>query len=498
MIAHVMCRKPSINTTGTVPVEHGAHKALFPGRRGWYASVEDHMEITENVSTDLQAGEGTKFVSGTEKPMQCANLVRCVAAMAAVLLLLASCSEHARSDRPTMLVFSYDEGGELKEKVLAQLISEFEKENPGVKVHKHVLPGVTDLERSFYLSSFKAESNFVDVFELDPIWTSEFAAGELLHPLDDYLSSEARSSYLDFALEQSTYAGKLYAIPHYVTYSVLFYRKDLLKKHSAQPPTTWEELVKQAREVGEKEGIHGLLWQGAEYEGAVCNLFQLYYNMGGTVDTVDDKLVLDEAALTRALTFMHDSIYNEGISPESVSDHLGEDSEALFADGRALFMVNTQAAVLYLQDSSVKEKFGIAALPGGVTLTGGWHLAVNRRSTNPELAFKFAVFMASEGNQVRALVERGQGPVLKELYRDGLPGPAELDPLRALIAHVRSRPASPYYHPFSAMVATQVHDVAAGSRTPQEAAREILERSANQDFPKEAPPDFADKFGRWY
>ena len=399
-------------------------------------------------------------------------------------------------EKRTVIVFSYDEGGALKEAALDALIERFEEANPEYRIQKHSLPGVTEMERTFYLTSFKAGSNFVDLFELDPIWTSEFAAGGLLLPLDDFADQEFQDAYLPAALEAARYDGVLYALPYYATYGGLFYRTDLLDSFGFSPPNTWKELVKQAEVVTGKEPVQGLLWQGQGNEGLVCNALEFYYSVGGEIRVEEDRVVFDRAALVRTLSLMQDLIYRHKVSPEDVLDHFGEDSEEIFGELGALFMINTQAAARYLAKSEVADLFSIAPLPGtGVTLMGGWHLAVNRNSAQPRGAFAFASFLTSQEAQQFLFEKRGQGPVRRSFYEES---GAEMEVLRVLKRSTRSRPASPFYQPWSRMLAKEVRLVLRRDKSPEEGARAIMEQSSKLDFPSSAPPDFKDRIVHWY
>jgi len=435
--------------------------------------------------------------------------------LSAIVLLAPFASGCSKSDtagdRPTVLVFSYDEGGELKEKLLDGLIAKFEAENPKLRIQKHPLPGITDLERAFYMSSMAAQSTFVDVFETDVIWTSEFAAGGFLHPVDEYVTDEKRQGWVEPAVTEASYKGKLYAVPYYITYAALFYRPDLMKKHNLSTPVTWEDLVKQAETIAGAEGIHGLVWQARQGEGLVCNFLQFYYNMGGEIsvqkrtividgeEQENEIVVFDETALEETLTFMTDLIHKHEISPGAVLDHVGEDSEELFRDGEAAFMINTQAAALYVPEGKIGKGFAMAPLPGRqIALTGGWQMAVNARSVHPDEAFKFAEFMTRETSQREFLTKRGQGPVVKSLYQGEVPGLPQLSVLKQLAVKTRTRPKSPYYHLFSLMLAEEIHAVLEQDNTPKEGTAVILRRCEELDFPKIAEPDFPKEFIYWY
>ena len=419
---------------------------------------------------------------------------------AAGLLLLATavvCCSKADPNK-TVIVFSYDEGETIKERIIDALIVRFEQENPEIRVRKHPLPEVSDQARVFYLSSMAAQSTFVDVFEAEVAWTSEFAAGGFLLQLDQYVPEEVRSRWIRPAVDQATYAGHLYAIPLRVSYPALFYRTDLLEKYGLSPPTTWEELVEQARQVGEKEGIHGLLWQAEEYSTAVSSFLEFYYNLGGDVTVEDDKVLLDRKAVEETLGFMHDLVHKHEVSPRSVLDLVREDSSRLFAGGKAAFMLNYHQAAVYARAGKTWDHFELAPYPGkGISVTGGYNLAVNIRSGHPEEAVRFARFMANELNQKEFLEHRGDGPVLKHLYDRSSPTISQLSALQRLAENTRTRPKSPYNYRFSLMLSEEVRAVLDEDKSAKEGADSMMRRCAELDFPKTAPPEFPKELLHW-
>jgi multiple sugar transport system substrate-binding protein len=59
-----------------------------------------------------------------------------------------------------------------------------------------------------------------------------------------------------------------------------------LDKAGLQPPKTWDELIDVAGKVQRQEGIKdGFTFQGAEYEGGVCNQCEYIWNAGATSST---------------------------------------------------------------------------------------------------------------------------------------------------------------------------------------------------------------------
>src|SRR5690606_1636009 len=89
------------------------------------------------------------------------------------------------------------------------------------------------------------------------------------------------------AADAGVYDGKRLALPVYVDAGLLYYRKDLLARYGyPSPPGTWDEMMDMARRIQEKEraadpDFQGYVWQGAQYEGLVCNFLEVAVSAGG-------------------------------------------------------------------------------------------------------------------------------------------------------------------------------------------------------------------------
>ena len=109
-------------------------------------------------------------------------------------------------------------------------------------------------------------------------------------------------------------------------------------------------------------------------------------------------------------------LIERGVSPAWVTAGDEELTRRPFGDGRAVFLRSWPYALdLFEQaDSPVRGRVGLAALPGhagggpGAGTTGGFHLAVNRRTRHREAAVALVRFLADEAAQ-RALTAAGRG-----------------------------------------------------------------------------------------
>lgn len=143
-----------------------------------------------------------------------------------------------RSDPNAIELWAAGREGE----VVAQLIPEFEAQQPGLHVRVQQMPWLGAHEK--LLTSVVAEST-PDLAPLGNTWIPEFAMIGALEALDARLARSGvidERSYFAGAWGTSRFEGTQYGVPWYVDTRLLFYRRDLLAEAGfEQPPQTWAE-----------------------------------------------------------------------------------------------------------------------------------------------------------------------------------------------------------------------------------------------------------------
>ncbi len=408
------------------------------------------------------------------------------------LTVASGCGRPGEGDRKS-LVFSYGLLSPQHEQAMEKLVADFESENPNLRVVLHSLEPTTDLQRHFYHRSFTSRSAFIDVFEMDTIWSAELAAAGVLASPPSSLK-ERLQHFEGQTLTGASYGGKLVAVPAFPAVSLLYYRSDLLTKHGEQVPTSWEGLAATAAKIAKAEGIDGFVWQGAAYEGLVCNFLEYYISHGGSITILADGVSLDESLVEQALKTMS-SLVESGASPAAVATYHESESRARFLAGEALFARDWDDLSGFIPDSKVSGKVGIAFLPGtalhrGAPTLGGWHLAVNKYSQSQPDAWKLVEFLTRPESQAYVAQQLGRLPADLQVP---LPVRAELagmEIIREALAIARPRPLSPYYHDLSEVIQADVHSVIGGKTSPEAGASKIVENARKIELPDSAGPDF--------
>lgn len=239
--------------------------------------------------------------------------------------------------------------------------------------------------------------------------------------------------------------------PFYGAAMFFFYRKDLFNDPSLQEkfkaqygrdltvPKTWEEAKEVAKFFTKKFNPDS----PTEYGIALMfprthTLFYMYLNFFapyrrskegiakfGNVDldwgdyfTADGLPAFNSEEGVRAVQDMMDLMQ---YAPDPLGSDYGETLEA-FGKGMVAMVPQWTACLASWKESPVlqpfEEKVGVAVMPGGAPVSGGWGLGINAASKNKEVAFRFIQYATSkEGDKIQWLKYR-IGPTRKSVIED--------------------------------------------------------------------------------
>lgn len=359
-----------------------------------------------------------------------------------------------------------------------ELLARFQRENPDVELVTELIPNASDLAHQFFLTSLEAGATDFDVLVADVVWVPEFArAGWVADISEAFPPGKLRQDFLPGPVEAAILDGRTYAVPWYVDVGVLYYRTDLVPR----APRTYEELQRFARDaMASHPGVNGYVWQGRQYEGLNCNVYEAIWGHGGE-SMQGERVVLESEPARQALAYLR-GLLESGVSPPSVTSMGEEEARRMFQEGRAVFMRNWPYAWSEAQrpDSPIRGKVGMTALPTvsgepGPGTLGGWQLAVNahvseaRRHAAERL---IAHLTSPEANLVLAL-HYARNPPRRAVYED--PRLVSADPfiarLRGMVERARPRPVTPYYLLISDVLQSEFSAAVAGLRSPEEALK---------------------------
>ncbi|WP_308491711.1 ABC transporter substrate-binding protein [Microbacterium terrisoli] len=359
------------------------------------------------------------------------------------------------------------------------LISAFEKAYPNIKVNLVSAPNDTDTNRATLTTQISGGGG-PDVYMGDVIWPAQFGAHQLAVPLSQYLPKSYWDTFAQGLVQGATYKNQVYGAPFFEDQGFLYYRKDLLQKYNLPVPTTWEQLVTDAKKVQSAGAVKdGYVFQGANYEGATCNFMEFLADAGGTVLNSDQtKSTLDGAAADKALSF-EQSLVTSGVSPKAESTYQETQSMNAFAAGDSLFLRNWDYAYGQSQaaPSKVIGKVGVAPMPTfsgqptpGYSNIGGWNLYVNPHSKNIAADLTFIKWMTGNDAQTTLATQFSEIPTNATVRASA--DVKKANPVLAIVSETKlvPRPAqTPDYPQVSQAIYTAVNGVLAGSAQPKAA-----------------------------
>jgi trehalose/maltose transport system substrate-binding protein len=345
---------------------------------------------------------------------------------------------------------------------------------------------------ALYRQLFAAKSTDIDVLQIDLVWPGLLK--DHLLDLSPFTRGEERKHFQTL-VDGNTVNGRLVAMPWYTDAGVFYYRKDLLTHYQQAVPSTWKEFSDIAKRIQTAErargnpDFHGFMFQGKADEGLTCHALEwIAGSGGGQVLSDSGEITVRNKAAAAALDMAASWIGH--ISPLGVLNHEPEDSRGVFQSGNALFMRNWPYAWALMQkdDSPVKDKVGIAPMPGlqaagGRSAVGGWQLGVSRYSKHPELAADLVLYMTSAAVQRERAIAGAFNPTRPTLYEDKevIAANPHMPALSAIIAKGVIRPSTVTglkYPQVSQSVWYAAHDVLSGRMNGEEAVTRLEKRLA--------------------
>lgn len=409
----------------------------------------------------------------------------------AALLGAAGCGGGEEAGGATEIYFTSapDESGTTE-----KLINMFNDKNKG-KYKVIFRQGNADTGQRFdkLRTEMQAGGEDLDVILGDVIWTAQLADSGWIHDLSDRFTESQRKEFLPGSVEAITYKGKAFGMPWFTDTGLLYYRKDLLEKSGFDgPPKTWDELKQMTTKVRQDSGTKfGFVFQGARYEGGVCDGMEFIWTHGGEVLDPQDptKVVVDSPEAIAGLATER-SMITDGISPQAVSVYKEDESAGAFLNGDAVFLRNWPYVYALVGTSDYPklstDQVGVSELPSadgepGNGTVGDQPFYISSTAKDPDAAWKFIQFLTAPEQQKLRAVEGAYLPTRTALYDDPeIQKKVPVVPLaREALQHTRPRPVSPYYSDMSLEMQEQFNASLAGDISPEEAAKTLKEQLEN-------------------
>jgi multiple sugar transport system substrate-binding protein len=321
------------------------------------------------------------------------------------------------------------------------------------KIAINFLSTSSDQQRVSLVRRLAAGDSSIDILAMDVDWTAEFANAKWIAPVPASLASEIKSADLPGPIQTATYNGRLWATPINSNTELLWYRKDLLADIHQPVPTTWTQILNDARLLAKAGKPHYVEEQGAQYEGLTVWFNSLVDSDGGKIVTGGNKVVVGHSSEVAA-SIMHELATSPAADPSLNVAEEGS-SDTTFDGGGAAFEINYP----FTWDSAQKinkkvwQQMGYALFPrvdsslAPHVSIGGYNLGVSAYSKHSALAFDAVRCLTQQNDEVTYAVKGGLAPVRTAIYQ--IPSFDKAYPFHALIkaqlATYGIRPQTPSY-----------------------------------------------------
>lgn len=279
------------------------------------------------------------------------------------------------------------------------VIAGFEAENPNIKVNWVDVPW-GDMESK--ILSAAASNTMPDVANLNPHFAQKLAQLGALADMDS-LAGDVKNDYVEGAWNASSFEGKSFGLPWYLTTGITFYNKELFKQAGLdpeKPPVYFEDIYEIAKEIKEKTGKYGympMFSDGHMLEDFESGGVEIFNEDHTKINFTSDEL--------KQTVAMYKKMFDEGLIPREAFTKGAGDMIQLYASGEvAIFQGGTSHTGMI--ESSSKEVYDVTGVTpqllgknGGKINVAVMNIVISVSSNKQEEAALFAKYLTNAENQ---------------------------------------------------------------------------------------------------
>jgi trehalose transport system substrate-binding protein len=251
----------------------------------------------------------------------------------------------------------------------------------------------------------RANRMSIDLLLLDNMNLAPYVEKRLLLDLTKYQA--LIDPEVDASLVQPlTFHGQLMFFPGRPNVQITYYNTDVFNGTNQTIPETWDALLEVAKQLKAAYKVGKVAVHGTLDGNTTAQVFEFITAAGGKITTLND------AGSIKAFTFLQ-QLYPY-LSPETKKANWNTTNKFLSED--TLFLarnwpVGMQVIVQQNQKTNIKAYATWAGPAGRATMIGGDVIAITKRSSNQELALKFAGYFMSREIQALLVTELGWPPI---------------------------------------------------------------------------------------
>ncbi|KPL03712.1 MAG: hypothetical protein AMJ73_05580 [candidate division Zixibacteria bacterium SM1_73] len=323
-----------------------------------------------------------------------------------VLFILFTC-EKKQDEFVTLSWWQFWTNPEVKPTIL-ELIKQFEKENPNIKVN---LTDLTWSDGHEKIVVAFGSGTAPDVLELGSDWVPEFSYQDVL--LNVTLEAEKiKNEFLMW--EPATIGEEIFGFPWILDTRVLFYNKGLMEKAGLdpnKPPKTWDEFLHCCNAINRlKPDAYGFGANSAERHRLYKKFLPfLWANEGRILSDDQAESEINSREGVQALEFYRRLTQNGMVDTQAMLDEA-------FNHNKIGFVISGGWLLNDLRKNHPEVNFGICLMPKPesdrgmpASFAGGEFLVINKKSENPQEALKLIKFLIHKNNCLKVCQAIGSG-----------------------------------------------------------------------------------------
>ncbi|MEK5237616.1 extracellular solute-binding protein [Paenibacillus sp. FSL L8-0470] len=250
-------------------------------------------------------------------------------------------------------------------KMIRELVAEYEKEKPNVHIELDTLN--TD-QQKVKLKTQAASKEVPDITIVNPAAQMKpFVDAGLFAPLNDMLEQNGlKDTYQTGLLDYYSFNNNVYALPDGNNIEVVYYNKELFEQAGiANPPTTFEEMLKDVKILKEK-GITPLaIGEKDSWTGSFLFMNILLRTNGGPgflQEVLDGKKTFEDPAFVEAVDAFQ-QLVQAGAFPDGATSIDANAGGNIFKTGKAAMWSIGSWETGAIDASSVAGKVGAFQFP---------------------------------------------------------------------------------------------------------------------------------------
>jgi sn-glycerol 3-phosphate transport system substrate-binding protein len=384
--------------------------------------------------------------------MKYATVSRWIMALAAAAL-----SSLTVAQTPVDISFYYPVavGGPIT-KIIDKFATDFEKENPGIKVHP-IYSGTYQDSITKALTAVKSnDAPAMSVLLSTDMYT--LIDEDAIVPWDPLISTAEDRAWLQgfypAFMENSQTGGKTWGIPFQRSTIVLYYNKEMFKEAGLDPnhaPETWKEMAEYGQKLTKRDASGKVTQWGVQIpaSGFPYWLFQGLTTENGVqlMNAAGTETYYDKPAVIEAVQYWVDLTSKYKVHPEGIVEW-GTTPKDFFE--RKVAMMWTTTGNLTNVRSNAKFDFGVAMLPankrrGSPTGGGNFYLFKQTKPEQQAAAFKFVKWITSPARAAQWGIDTGyvavrpdawETPEMKKYVAEFPPAAVARDQLKFAVAEL--------------------------------------------------------------